>query len=646
MWPMTTILVAGEQSDVRENLRNVLGECGYQVVTAADGLEALSALRTHELDIVLADLDIPGMDGTQVRAWKQLAPDTEVVVATMHDEIAGAIDCIRGGAFDFVEKPFVIQTLVATLERALERRQLRGVSTLFETSRAILNAREPERLPEVIVNVAMKVMNADDVALLVPGHDGGLYVACSTALTESVRREVHASLGPMTQRLQATLRKPLVTSQGSVSSCILYPLAAGDRLIGMLEISRVINPRAFVLSDVAKAAVLASQILLALENMRLLRHAIANERLASVGQLISSIAHEVNNPIAYVLASHTHLREQLDESIALCRRLEGGSGVIELRARLDDMRQPLEHVRDGAERVRDLLRDTRALVQNQDTPVAFDISDSIRSALRVVAAELRHRTTVTSDLGEQLFVHGRPGGFAQVLVNVLVHIASSFEESSHNAIVIASKLIGGHVVVALRDNGPGIAPDALPRLFDPFATNSLAFAREIVRGHGGELTVDNGADGGTGYTIVLPLATPARARPRTDSAIITSGARLRILLVDDEPYILRAYKRTLRDEHDLVFAANGDEALGAIATHGDFDLVVCDVSMPTMSGMQLFEQVREHKPALAERFVFATGGATQKSVEEFLGSIPNLVLEKPFDMRVLRQLVADRQRAS
>jgi CheY-like chemotaxis protein len=643
---MATILVAEEASDVREHLRDLLGGCGYQVVTAADGLEALSALGAYELDVVLADLHIPGMDDTQVRAWKQLAPDTEVVVATMHDGIASALECVRGGAFDFVEKPFVMHTLIATIERAIERRQLRVASTLFETSRAILNAREPERLPEVIVNVAMKVMNADDVALLVPGHDGALYVACSTALTDSIRREVHASICPLLQQLAPTLRKPLLTRQGSIASCILYPLSSGDRLIGMLAISRVINARAFALTDVGRAAVLASQILLALENMRLVRHAIANERLASLGQLVSSIAHEVNNPIAYVLASHTHIREQLDHSIALCAKLEGGNEVVELRARLDEMRQPLEHVRDGAERVRDLLRDTRALVQNQDTPVSFDVSDSIRSALRVVAAELRHRATVTSTFGSNLFVHGRPGGFAQVLVNVLVHMAANLGDSTHNAITIASKLVGGHVIVTLRDNGPGIAPEALPRLFDPFVTNSLAFARDIVRGHGGELSVEGVLEGGTCYLIVLPLAAPARVRSRTDSPVVTGGARLRILLVDDEPNILRAYKRTLRGEHDLIFAADGAEALTAITAQADFDLVLCDVSMPTMSGMQLFEHVRKHVPALAERFVFATGGATQKSVEEFLAAIPNLVLEKPFEMRVLRQLVADLQRAS
>ena len=643
---MAMILVAEDQAERREHLRSELHARGYQVVTAADGLEALAALGKYALDLVLADAANPGFDGTQVRAWKALAPETEVVVATVKDELAGAIECIKGGAFDYIEKPYAMSELVTTLERALERRQLRAASTLYETSRVILTAREPSRLPEVIVGVALKAMNADDVALLVPGDDGKLHIACSTALTDSIRREVHGALGELTQQLSVSLREPVITQRGSVGSVILFPLCVGDRLVGLLKISRVINPRTFTKSDLDKAAVLASQTLLALENMRLMRHAISTERLATVGQVATSIAHEVNNPISYVLASQNHVREQLDQAIAVCSRIEGGADVIELRARLDEMRHVIEDVRDGAERVRDILRDTRALAQGHDTAMPLDINEPIRSALRVVAAELRHRTTVTTTLGAGLFVLGRPGRLSQVFVNLLVHMAERFAETPNNVIVITSQLTGGHVVVIMRDNGPRIPSEQLPRLFDPFFTTNLAIARDIVRSHGGEISVQAGDEGGTSFTMVLPLAAAPRMRPRTDSPVAISGARLRILLIDDEPNILKSYKRAIGAAHDLVFAHHGEEALDAIRTHGDFDLVVCDVSMPTMSGMQLFETVREKVPHLAARFVFATGGATQKSVEHFLASIPNLVLEKPFEMRVLRELVADLVRAS
>lgn len=478
---MATILVAEDERELREHLRDELGERGHHVVMASDGLEALAALGTYDLDLVIADTRIPGFDSAQVRAWKQLVPDTEVVVATLQDEIANAIDCIKAGAFDYIEKPFAIQTLITTLERALERRQLRAAGMLYEASRVILATREPSRLPEVIVNVALKAMSADDVALLVPGDDGKLHLACSTAITDSIRREVHTTMNALVAQLAPTLREPTILRAGNVCSCILFPLYAGERQAGVLEISRVINPRPFGRSDLEKAAVLASQTLLALENMRLARHAISSERLAIIGQVATSIAHEVNNPIAYVLASQTHVREQIDLTLALAGRLEGGAEVLELRTRLGDMRLALEDVRDGAERVRDILRDTRTLAQSHDTAIAADVNESVRSALRLVAAELRHRTTVTTAFVDDLFVLARPGRLAQVFINVLVHMAEGFGESPTNRITIASRLVNGHVVVDLRDNGPGIPADKLHRQFDPFFTTNLAIARDIVR---------------------------------------------------------------------------------------------------------------------------------------------------------------------
>jgi CheY-like chemotaxis protein len=115
--------------------------------------------------------------------------------------------------------------------------------------------------------------------------------------------------------------------------------------------------------------------------------------------------------------------------------------------------------------------------------------------------------------------------------------------------------------------------------------------------------------------------------------------RLRVLLVDDEPTILRAYKRALGG-HDVALASDGTEALAAIHQRSDFDLVLCDITMPAMNGMQLFEHVRRESPALAARFVFATAGSTQRYVEDFLATVPNRVLEKPFEMRILRDLIA------
>jgi signal transduction histidine kinase/DNA-binding response OmpR family regulator len=663
---MTTILVADEEPSVREMLRGELGARGYLVMTARDGDEAMAVLDRHEVDIVLSQIQMPVAAGLQfLRRSKEIAPLTEVVIATVTNELDSAIECVKSGAFSYIQKPYGIADLVATLERAVEHRQLRSESALYQMSRVILDTREPQQLPDVIVRVALEAMHADDVALMLPGHDDKLYTACSTSLTESVRSEVDASISHLLVDRARMLREPWLDSNEDVHSYIVYPLCMSERLIGVLVISRLVNPRAFRKLDLDKAAVIASQTLLALENMRLVRHAIAAERFATVGQVATSIAHEVNNPIAYVLASQTHLRDQLVHVVELCRMISADADAAQLRAAferaggqafVDELVQAADDVRDGAARVRDILRDTRALAQNNPNlkPAPFDINESIRSALRIIAAELRHKAEIKTHLADGLRVVGVAGQLSQVFVNLLINAGEAFGNSSGKQLVITSKRVGGHIVITLADNGPGIARDQLPRIFDAFYTTKsvsgtglgLPICRDIVRHHGGEISAESTHGMGTTFSIVLPHAAKITKEATQPPPITASsaGLPLRLLFVDDEASILRSYRRAFGKDHDVVVVAGGHEALIAIAERADFDLVICDLSMPAMSGMQLYSIVRERYPQLIERFIFATGGATQRELEDFLGTVPNRVLEKPFDLSVLRDIIAQVQR--
>lgn len=661
-WSVTTVLVADAEPEIRDLLRGELAERGYQVMTAASGDEAMAILGRHDIDILLSQLDGTGVPF--LRRTKQVAPATEVVIATVSADLDGAIECVKSGAFGYIQKPYGLDDLVATLARAAEHRQLRTESALYQMSRVILDTRDPRQLPEVIVRVAMDAMGADDVALMLPGHDDRLYVACSTALTESIRREVHASVGVLVIERAHVLREPVLDSHPNVHSYIVYPLCASERLVGVLVISRLVNPRAFRKPDVETTAVIASQTLLALENMRLVRQAIASERFATVGQVATSIAHEVNNPLAYLLASQQLLREQLDHVVVLCNQLSAGAEADELRATftaagghafVHELVEAADDVREGAARVRDILRDTRALAQTHDArPAPFDINEAIRSALRIVAAELRHKAEVTTQLAGGLRVVGVPGQLSQVFVNLLINAAEAFGDTEGNQLQVTSKRVGNHIVITLSDNGPGIPREQLPRIFDAFYSSKgasgtglgLPMSRDIVRAHAGEISVASTRGIGTSFSIVLPLAVNAPQWRATTPPPFAKPAseRARLLFIDDDASILRTYRRWFSREHEVVAVDSGHEALTAIRERADFDLVICDLSMPAMSGMQLYRLVQDEFPQLAGRFVFATGGATQRDLEEFLRSVPNRVLEKPFDLAVLRDLIGDLQR--
>jgi CheY-like chemotaxis protein/two-component sensor histidine kinase len=331
----------------------------------------------------------------------------------------------------------------------------------------------------------------------------------------------------------------------------------------------------------------------------------------------------------------------------------GGTAFVE------ELVQAAEDVREGAARVRDILRDTRALAHNHDlAPVPFDINEAIRSSLRVVAAEIRHKAEVVTRLETGLFVNGNAGRMSQVFVNLLVNAAEAFGNAPNNAIAITSKNVGNHVVVTVHDNGPGISPEHLPRIFDTFFTTKtttsatglgLPISRDIVRSYGGEISVESSRGAGTLFSIVLPQSPVIRSvpSPSTPPPIAsTAGNQLRLLFVDDEPNLLRSYSRAFAKTHAVTLAKDGEEALAFIRQRTDWDLIVCDLSMPGMSGMQLYHVIREQFPGLIDRIVFATGGVTQRDIEEFLASITNRVLEKPFDMSVLREMLAELQRQS
>ncbi len=684
-----SILVADDDRATLDALGREFEDLGYDVTLAANGSEAIEQIRKAEFDVVVSDIRMPGASGIEVlKATKQIAPDTEVVIATGYAEVQATVECLRGGAFDFVQKPLDLNDLLATVARALERRQLRATSALYEASQAILAASEPQRLPEVIVDVAIKVMAADDVSLMLPGPDNGLYIAHSRGLPPEHRTEVIAFGERVAGRVAASRQPALISaglatdprfadvqSFGRVHSSIVYPLVRGERLVGVLNISRAANARPFRKQDVERASVLASQVLLALENRGLLHQVAASERLAAVGQLASGVAHEINNPVACVLAGLAYLRDRLEDLSRLDSLLAEGADLEALRSCRDrlggkafmgEVRQAVGEAEEGAIRIRDIVRDMRSLGRGEDEkPATVDLNDAIRSALRLANAEIRFRATVVARLGPDVQILGSAGRLSQVFVNLIVNAAQAIGErpGQRSEIVVTSRRSGDRVVAEVSDSGPGIRPEHLPRLFETFFTTKeaatgtglgLSISREIVRRHGGELKVQSSFGSGATFTLDFPAAKAVHAaRPGAEAAEATRSAipradgrpsRFRMLFIDDEPSILRAYERSFGRDHEVVLAEGGEQALGILARRQDFNLVVCDLLMPDVGGMEVYRRVREAHPGLDGAFVFVTDGVTRKDVEAFVRTVGNQVLEKPFDFGSLREIIEVRSR--
>jgi PAS domain S-box-containing protein len=379
------------------------------------------------------------------------------------------------------------------------------------------------------------------------------------------------------------------------------------------------------------------------ERKRMQAQLVLTDRMASLGMVAGMVAHDINNPLAYVLAN-LHILES-DVLPAM---------TIPLGQR-DEVRALLSDARLGAERARDIVQQFRIFSRGEKETrrETLEVHQALESALRLAGNEIRHRARLVRDYGEPLRVVANEVQLGQVLLNLLVNAAQAIPEGGveRNEIRILTRLRGAEAVIEIRDTGVGIPSDRLERVFEPFFTTKpsgmgtglgLSICRNIITALSGRLELESEVGRGSVFRIVLPAVAassitvlPPPVQP------LSSGAsrRGRILIVDDEPLVSQAIRRALQREHEVMALTSAREAHARLTRGEQFDLILCDIMMPEMSGIDLHEALARLSPALAERMVFLTGGAFTPRAREFLSQIKNPCMEKPFLPRDLQELV-------
>ncbi|MBL8717148.1 MAG: PAS domain S-box protein [Myxococcales bacterium] len=360
------------------------------------------------------------------------------------------------------------------------------------------------------------------------------------------------------------------------------------------------------------------------------------DRLTALGTMAAGVAHEINNPLAYLSLSAEALDEQIREApLPAADR----ASLLEL----------LDRVREGADRVAAIVRDMRLFTRGEDDvqPKPVDVCAIVEAAVRLVGHDLRGRARLVRTL-EPAWALGTPGRLEQVLVNLLVNAAQALREDAvEPEIRVRVRRAAEGVVVEVEDDGVGIPAVTLPRVFDPFFTTKapgvgtglgLSVCHSLVHQMGGTIGLSSAEGKGTIARVVLKAASaPASASVRAAPRERSRG--LRVLVVDDEHLIGSSITALLEDDHAVTFALGGERGLEH-ALDGDFDVILCDLTMPVVSGMDLHSRVREARPELAARFVFMTGGATTERARQFLAEVENPTLEKPFRAATLEQVLA------
>jgi signal transduction histidine kinase/CheY-like chemotaxis protein len=378
-----------------------------------------------------------------------------------------------------------------------------------------------------------------------------------------------------------------------------------------------------------------------------------SEKMASIGMLAAGVAHEINNPAAFVLANIEaltgHMRLIEDKLRDLPNADAAHAALSDL---LFEASAVLQESKEGMARIQRIVRDLGSFSHaDEDVNVPISVNTAVESALTMLRNELKYRARVEQDLRASRPVLASAPRLGQVFLNLISNAVQALEEANvkRNLVRVRSFDDGEYVVVEVSDNGPGIAPEAAPRIFESFFTTKprgmgtglgLPISLGIVRSLGGEIIVDNRPGQGATFRVRIPatVAVPASRTPVPDTTP-SRFARRRILAVDDEALLLKAYRRMLCDAHELTTALGGHEALKLLDGGARFDVVLCDLQMPEMSGMELHAAVMERNPALANRFVFVTGGAFSGDARRFLEESVPAVIQKPFNVDDLLRLV-------
>jgi PAS domain S-box-containing protein len=392
-------------------------------------------------------------------------------------------------------------------------------------------------------------------------------------------------------------------------------------------------------------------------------------KLAAVGQIAGGVAHEVNNPATFIITNSRVLREHiaiLRAKFAKLRRLTERLSALEALAADGEaealLREANEMVDDnlaGIERIASIVADLRTFSRiEQDDVREVSVNDLVDVACNLAYADIRHRARLIKELRRLPPVVAEPGKLAQVFTTLLVNAAHSIEEgaANENEIRVSTALEpdGNFVVIAVQDTGSIVPEVVRERLFQRFYANStrdygtgigLSLCAELVRLHGGTIDVTAPPGRGSRFEVRLPAAArrpsrpPMTEPPRAKSP--PSGKRARILVIDDDLAVLRAYRRMLFVRHDVVLAGGGKHGLAVLAEDADFDVILCDVMMPEVDGPMVYEALVARSPDLLKRVVFCSGGAFTPRAKQFLASIGNAFLSKPIDPEALEKIIND-----
>ncbi len=628
---MRALLVPSASTDLT-SVERLMRQIGMVPTRVKDEEGAVAAFAHHPFPLVVMGMDDQGDRIVLVRALRASVrgSQTALVLVANPEQLELLPPLLDAGVDEFLSLPLDEPTTLHRLRLARRRASER-----------------PAPLPEdfELDGLCAVLLRESPLPTCITTREGNAFVEVNEAFTRlfgysreemlwRTPRDLNLWESPIEQeRMAARMREQGIvrgaearmrTKQGELRDVLVY--------VGIAEYAG--TPHIVSLfPDVTERKQLQARLQLA-------------DRMASVGTLAAGVAHEINNPLAYVTANLGYVHAELT------RQMDRGTPTLKpVCAALDEALQ-------GADRVQHIVGDLKTFSrETQEKLQAVNVGKVLDSTLNLASAEIRHRARLVKAYGDNVpAVHGNHSRLGQVFLNLLVNAVQSLpsdgDAEQHEIRVTTRPHADGRVVVEISDTGAGIAPELMGRIFDPFFTTKapgtgtglgLSICHNLITAMGGELHVQSDLGRGTTFQVLLP-ASQLEFVPEQERAPLPDyegGPRCRVLVIDDEPLLCSAVERILGPHHDVEFTTLAAEVLPRLEAGERFDLILCDLMMPRMNGMDFHAALHRLRPELTGRVIFLTGGAFTPQARSFLERIPNRRVEKPFNARALLEVTRE-----
>jgi len=636
------ILIVDDEPRIRDSLKLLLDEQGYDVYTVSSGQEAKDILSVYQFDLALLDMVIPDMNGHQLMEYiYETSPGTMVVIITGHASLDSAIGALRRGAYDYLRKPFEFEELLKTVQNALDQKKLKsekeiinGKLTLSEERYRYLVQNSPDIIYTLdengnftFVSQAVKRLLGYDADQLIGKHYSTIIHDEDLERAQWVFNERRTGARAATG---VQLRLKATEGYEAFRACDVRHLAIELKATGMydkpvLEPDKTYLGTHGVIRDISDRKRLEAQLQQA-------------QKMEAVGTLAGGIAHDFNNLLMGIQGYTSLILLKIDSKHPHYEKLKSIEQYIESGAELT--KQLLGFARGGKYDVK-----------------AVDLNELVQKTATMFG-RTKKEVVISTKFGEDLWsVEVDQGQIEQVLLNLFVNAwqampgGGDLKLETKNVALDVSAVSpyglppGSYVEVRVSDSGLGMDENTRRRIFEPFFTTKemgrgtglgLASAYGIIKNHNGIIDVESKVGEGTTFTIYLPESKKMVRKEAGQEGIILRGPET-VLLVDDEDMIIEVGAEILEAlGYKVLTARSGPEALEVFKTNkGQVDIVVLDMIMPGMGGGDAYDQLREIEPNV--KVLLSTGYSLRGEASEILKRGCNGFIQKPFNIKMLSQ---------